>query len=413
MKRLLIVALFVSPLLAADWTGFRGPGGRGVSPERGLPTEWGKDSGLRWKADLPGRGLSNPVVAGGKVYVTACSAYREKRLHVLCFDEKTGRKLWERQFTATGNTACHQVSNMAAPTPVTDGKAVYALFATGDLAAIDADGTLLWYRSLVGDYPDLTNQVGMAASPALADGVLLVPMDNVGDSFFAGLDAKTGKNLWRNKRKPLLNWVTPVLFPLGGKTAALYPTETAATAVDVKTGKELWHYPLEGSSTIPSPTYADGVLYLVAGRGTVVGVKPGEGGKAEEVFRANNVQAGYPSPVVHNGKLYGLTTTHVVCVDLKSKGKAAAPGTDGGDVSLNKELWRQRVEGGFSATPVVGDGKLYVVNEKGRAFVVDISGDAPKVIARNDLNDLFQATPAVANGAIYLRSDKALYCVGK
>ena len=89
---------------AADWTGFRGPNGQAVSDDRGLPTKWSTTEGLRWKADLPGRGLSNPVIANGKVIVTACSGFKQRRLHVLCFEEKSGAKLWERQFTATGGT---------------------------------------------------------------------------------------------------------------------------------------------------------------------------------------------------------------------------------------------------------------------------------------------------------------------
>src|SRR5262249_39402677 len=124
-----LTALIALPALAADWTQFRGPGGKAVSQETGLPIKWSTDENLRWKVDLPGRGLSNPVIAGGRVYGTASSMYRHGRLHVLCYDEKTGKKLWERQFTSTGNTACHPATNMAAPTPVTDGKAVFALFA--------------------------------------------------------------------------------------------------------------------------------------------------------------------------------------------------------------------------------------------------------------------------------------------
>src|SRR5262249_45411184 len=145
---------------AGDWTQFRGPGGAGVSDETGIPTTWSEKENIRWKADLPGRGLSNPVIAGGRVYVTACSGHEQQRLHVLCLDVRNGKKLWERQVWATGNTGCHEKTNMAAPTPATDGERVYALFATADLACFDKNGNLLWYRSLVGDYPTLTNQVG-------------------------------------------------------------------------------------------------------------------------------------------------------------------------------------------------------------------------------------------------------------
>src|SRR5262245_4402795 len=165
---------------AGDWTQFRGNGAAGVSDETGLPSTWSETENIRWKAELPGRGLSNPVIAGGRVYVTACSGQEQARLHVLCFDVRTGKKLWERQFWATGNTGCHPKTNMAAPTPVTDGERVYALFATADLACLDKNGDLLWYRSLVSDYPTLSNQVGMAASPVLCKDVLIVPMENVG-----------------------------------------------------------------------------------------------------------------------------------------------------------------------------------------------------------------------------------------
>src|SRR5262245_43889298 len=193
--RCLLVTLVVltgmtAAVSAADWTGFRGPNSQAISTEKDLPVKWSPKENLRWKVDLPGRGLSNPIITAGKVIVTACSGFKQRRLHVLCYDEHTGKKLWERQFTATGNTACHPTTSMAAPTPVTDGKAIYALFATGDLAALDFDGTLLWYRSLVGDYPDVSNQVGMASSPILYKDVLLLPLENAIDSFAAGVDTK-------------------------------------------------------------------------------------------------------------------------------------------------------------------------------------------------------------------------------
>src|SRR5262249_22507467 len=111
---------------AADWTQFRGPNGSGVSDETGLPVRWRQAENVRWKAELPGRGRSCRVIAGGRVFVTACSGPGQERLHVLCFDAATGKKLWERQGWATGNTGCHPKTCMAAPTPVTDGERVYA-----------------------------------------------------------------------------------------------------------------------------------------------------------------------------------------------------------------------------------------------------------------------------------------------
>ncbi len=379
---------------SAEWTGFRGPNSSAVSPEKGLPVKWSKTEGLRYKIALPGRGLSNPIIAGGRIFVTACSEYRQRRLHVLCYEEESGKKLWERQFTATGSTACHPSTSMAAPTPVTDGKAVYALFGTGDLAALDRDGGLLWYRSLVGDYPQLTNQVGMAASPALAGNVLLLPLENAGDSFAAGLDRGTGKNLWRIKRPRGINWVTPVMFTSAGRPAALFVNSGAATALDPETGKVRWTYEAEGLPEILSPAQGDGLLFVPGAE--VHALKPRQDGSAPEVvWKAGKIAAGFPSPVYSEGRLYGLTDVAVNCVN-------AADG---------KEIWRQRIDGPFWGSPVIADGKLYAVNNRGRTTVIQL-GDKPKVLARNDLDDAINATPAIAGGCIYLRSDKYLYCVG-
>ena len=162
-----VILLLPAFAAAADWPQFRGPDGVGFADGNDLPEKWTATENIRWKAALPGKGLSSPVIAGGKVYVTACSGYQETRLHLLCFDAASGKQLWERQLWATGSTMCHPKTNMAAPTPATDGRNVYAMFATGDIAAFDADGRLLWYRALARDYPQITNQVGLAASLAL------------------------------------------------------------------------------------------------------------------------------------------------------------------------------------------------------------------------------------------------------
>jgi outer membrane protein assembly factor BamB len=406
MKRSIHLLLFSGFLLACsslrgdDWPGFRGPGGNGASNEKGLPVRWGPKEGSRWKVELPGRGLSNPVIAGGRVYVTASSGYRERRLHVLCFNAADGKRLWERQFTATGSTMCHPKTCMAAPTPVTDGQAVYALWATGDLAALDKDGNLLWYRSLVGDYPGITNQVGMAASPALAGNTLLLPMENAGDSFAAGIDKKTGKNKWKVKRLRDINWVTPVVATIGGKTVALFGTSKDVTAYDPETGAVRWSY--AGGSSIPSPAVGDGVVFAAGGE--LVALRPRQGGGAPEVlWKTGKLRAGYASPVYEKGRVYGMGGVAVSCLDARS-----------GD-----EVWRLRVATPVAASPVLGDGKIYVVSELGVTTVL-ATGDKAKVLAKNALyeakavsdRDRILATPAIAEGAIYLRSDRQLFCIG-
>ncbi len=277
---------------AADWGQFRGANGSAVSPEANLPAGFSDTSGMRWKATLPGRGVSSPVVVGGRVYVTCSTGAKDDRLHVVCIDAATGTQLWHRQLAATGPTACHPKTCMAAPTPVADETGVYALFATGDVAAFDRDGTLRWYRSLVGDYPRLSNQVGMASSPILYKDKLIVPMDNTGDSFLAAIDTKTGKNLWRVQRPREVNWISPILRTVGGKTEVIFPALKALTAYDAETGEKRWSS-ANPTGGIPTPTLAGDLLYLPA-RGVVALRLKGD--KPEQAWTSAKLTSGMSSP---------------------------------------------------------------------------------------------------------------------
>ncbi len=392
----LIAVLFVGgSVRAGEWTQFRGPGGTSVSDEKNLPVEWSDTAGLRWKAELPGRGLSNPVISGGKVFITASSGYLNARLHVLAFDAATGKKLWERQFAPTGDTSCHPKSCMAANTPATDGKHVFALFGTGDLAAFDFDGNLVWYRSLVGDYPTITNQVGMAASPVVFKDTLLLPMVNAGESFVAGLDTKTGRNRWKQERTRDINWVTPLVLTDGQRAEALFQTPRELTSYDVETGKVNWSFGGNGEklSEVSSPFSGGGMVFVPGNE--FLALKPSPNGSTPAPEWKAKLSLGYTSAVYHQDRIYGLSQTGVTCLGAK----------DG------KEVWKQRAAGPFSASPVLADGKLYVVSEDGKTTVIKL-GDKPEVLAVNSVGETILATPAISGGAIFLRSDKHLYCIG-
>jgi outer membrane protein assembly factor BamB len=390
-----VLSAAVLVLAAADWTQFRGPGGAAVSEEAGLPVKWGPKDNIRWSVELPGRGVSNPVIVGGRVYVTASSGYREGRLHVLCFDAADGKKLWERQFAATGTTMCHPTTCMAAPTPAADDQAVYALFACGDLAVLSADGDLLWYRSLQHDYPDAVNQVGMAASPVIYKDTLLLPMENPGDSFAAGIDKKTGKNRWKSARLRDLDWVTPLVVEDNGKAAALFQTGKDVTAFEPETGKVLWTFEAENPAPVPSPVVGDGVIF--ASGKAFAALKPSkDGSPPETLWTSTKLNTGYTTPVYHKGRLYGVVGAGVNCLDAKT----------------GELVWQQRLKGSFWASPVVADGKLYVVNEEGATTVIEL-GDKPKVLATNAMGEKILATPAIAGGALFLRSDQHLWCIAE
>jgi outer membrane protein assembly factor BamB len=379
---------------ASDWPQFRGPGGTGVSADTGLPDRWGPTENLRWKAVLPGRGPSSPVVAGGRVYVTACSGAAGERLHVLCFDAATGKPLWERRFWASGETVCHPKTSMAAPTPVAASERVYALFASGDLFCLDKAGLLVWCRALGRDYPGVTNQIGMASSPVLAGEVLVVPLESPGESLVAGIDARTGRNRWKAERPKEPTWTTPLVWEREGRPEVLLQSGTKLTALDPRTGRERWAYADQELTRIPSPVAGPG-LVLVAARDELLALRPGKGAAPERVWRSTRLKTTTATPLVYQGRVYVVNSAGVLSC---------------AEASTGKQLWQERLQGPFSASPLAAGGKLYLVNEEGVTTVIRL-GDKPRVLAVNALEDALLATPAVADGALFLRSDKYLFCV--
>jgi outer membrane protein assembly factor BamB len=392
---LVLCLLLTETCRAGDWPQFRGPGGAGISEETGLPVQWGPTENIRWKVALPGRGLSSPVIARGRLYLTACTGVLMDRLHVLCFDAATGKKLWERQLWATGNTLCNPKTSMAAPTPVTDGERVYALFATGDLACFDADGVLLWYRALERDYPRIGNNVGMAASPVLWKNVLILPLENAGDSFVAGLDKHTGRNRWKSPRIRDINWVTPLIIPDGNRALVLLQSGTELTAYDPETGERRWNYRARGLATIPSPVAADNLILTLGGNG-LLALRWDNGASTPQVlWQSSKLRTNAASVVHYRQRIYTVTGQGVLtCADL----------------AHGKVLWQERLRGEFWSSPLAADGKVYLTNEQGITWVVQ-AGDEPKILSSNALNETLLASPAVAHGAIYLRSDQHLYCI--
>jgi outer membrane protein assembly factor BamB len=393
----LLPVLFSSlTVRGADWPQWRGMDGSGVSSDANLPTRWTTTEGIRWKADLPGRGLSSPIVARGQLYLTACTGVNQDRLHVLCFDARDGRKLWERQFWATGLTACHPKTCMAAPTPASDGSNVYALFATNDLVCLDRDGTLLWYRSLARDYPNITNQVGMAASPVLWQNTLIVSLETDAESCALGIDKNTGQNRWRIERELGINWVTPLVVRRGRAAKLLLPPRTDLTAYDPETGEKRWSHRSGSLDVIPSPLVSNDTVYVPAGQ--IIAIRPKENGESPELlWESPKLRTATVSPTLYQGRLYAVN----------SAGVLGCANPQGGEI-----IWQERLKGPFSASPVAADDKLYVVNEEGTTFVIDINSEH-RVLATNSLGETILGSAAISNGLVYLRSDQHIFCIGQ
>jgi len=396
----LIAALLLGCLTGADWRQFRGSDLTSVVPDAKLPTTWSgaddKVENIGWKMALPGRGLSCPIVVGDRVIVTASSGFTQDRLHVLCFDQSSGQKLWERQFWATGRTMTHPKTTVASSTPCSDGQRVFAQFSSNDVVCLDVDGNMLWYRGLTHDFPNASNSLGMASSPVVIGDTLVCQVENDAESFATGLDVLNGTSRWKKVRPKRANWTSPVLLKdESGRTQVMLQSSAGIEAIDANSGSKLWEY-TKGASTIPSSVVTNGML-LVPSHG-LTALKPSAGSGFEQVWNEGKLGPATASPIVLGDKVFVLNSAGVL---------------NAAEVSTGKLAWQLRLKGPFTASPV-GSGKyLVAINEAGLGQVVDISGENGQVVSENDIKETILATPAIGGDAIYVRSDKHLWKIGR
>ncbi len=400
MKKILItitIAALTNGLIAGDWPGLRGPLGNGVSNEVGLPIALDVKKHVAWRIDLPGRGLSSPLVLGERVFVTASGGARQDQLQILCLNAADGSLIWQRQFWAMGSTMCHNKTSIAAPTPVTDGKLLYAIFSSNDLFCLDLDGNLRWLRGMTIDYPNARNSLGMASSLVLAGGVLVAQLENDSESFTAGLSRENGTNIWKLSRPKSANWTTATVQKTRtGSELVLLQSGKGIHAVNPENGDVIWHYS-DGASTIPSSVLAGGVLY-VPSHGVTALELADDGRSFKQKWRSSRLRPATASPLVHRERVYSLNNAGVLTC---------------GDTDSGKRLWQLRLDGPYSGSPGVADNHLYVFNEEGKVQVVDLSVPEGRIAGEMELGEMILCSPAVSNGAIYVRSNERIWKIAR
>lgn len=396
MKRLLLF-VFVSFLLASslkgDWLNFRGPQGSGRDVEaKDLPAALSEET-LAWKAPLPGRGLGSPVLVGERVYLTAASGPDQKQLHILCFNTSDGSPVWERKFWATGRTMAHKKTSVAAPTPASDGKRIFALYSSNDLICVDLDGNLLWMRGLTLDYPNASNSLGMASSPIVVGDTLIAQVENDSESFAAGFDVQTGTNKWKMDRPKAANWTSPTVVKAGDEKVVALQSSKGIVGVIPNTGSKLFEFG-KGASTIPSGAAVGDRLYIPSGGLTALNIS-GDGADPETLWNESAQRPGTASPIIFDEQVFVINNAGVLSCANRENGE---------------RLWRVRLEPPFSGSPVAGSKPLlYIFNEGGLGQVVDISGEEGKTISSYDLGETILSTPSLDSDALYIRSDKHLW----
>lgn len=393
----LLAAAFVALLGGADWLQFRGANGASSSTDAAPPDSWNETMNVAWKASLPGRGVSGPIVVKDRTYVTCSSGVKQDRLHVVCFDNKTGDEVWQREFWATGRTLTHPFSAVAAPTPASDGERIFAFYSSNDLACLDLDGNLLWYRGLAFDYPKAGNDIGMASSPVVVGETVVVQIENQGDSFAAGIDVATGATRWRVERAHHANWVSPIALPgdREGNRIVLLQSASGLTAHNSMTGEELWRYDVPCSTT-PSVAVSEDHIFIPANGLTVLKLAP-DATVPSLVWDSSQLSPSAASPIVVGDRVYTMNGSGVLSC---------------GDVATGERLWQLRVGGKFWSTPVVAGDRMYCINSDGAAKVVQL-GDKGEIVSSNEFSDEIKGSPAISAGALYVRSDHYLWKIAR
>ncbi|NOY41536.1 MAG: PQQ-binding-like beta-propeller repeat protein [Planctomycetes bacterium] len=433
---LAIISALASPALAdgaANWPQFRGPNSDGLAQVDQLPNTWDASKNVRWRVDTAGRGWSSPVVWGDRVFLTTVVQTGEgeepkkglyfggnrpkppETMHqwrVLCLDLKTGATLWDYlAHEAPPATAIHLKNSFASETPVVDDQRLYAYFGNLGIFCLSHKGELLWEKPVKPRKMQLG--WGTASSPVLHDGVLYIVNDNEEASSLMAMNAATGEVKWTVERDESSNWATPFVW-VNDQRTELVTSGNMVRSYDLS-GKPLWQLGNNSSIIIPTPFATDGLLYVASGyvlnpRKPVYAIQPGAEGDitlaqdetSNDAIRWSQSKAGpyNTSPLVYQGRLYVLLDRGFFsCYDA----------TTGEVIYERKRLPKGRA---FTASPWAYDGRIFCLNEYGTTYVIK-AGPEFEILHTNTLDEdaMCMATPALVGNNLLIRTATSLYCL--
>lgn len=454
MTLMLLVVLGQSHAAASEnWPQWRGPNANGVSDSTGLPTTWSleKNENIVWKTPLPSWSGSTPIIWGDNVFVMSPSpqeppsenagaaearpapadgkkgfggkggkARRDpggQQIYLICISKKDGRIRWQRQLD--DRNATYMKQNASSPSPVTDGKHVWAVTGNGVVSALDFDGNVVWKKDLQKEYGEFGLNWGYGSSPLLFNGRLIIEvlhgMKTDDPSYLVALEGGTGKAVWRQERPTDAprespdSYTTPVVARVNGEPQIVVAGGDYLTGHDPKTGRELWRAgglnPTQSPvfRTVNSPVVSDSMIFIGARQKPVLAFKIGAGGVSDKDVAWKWDEDGgpdVPTPVT-DGKYYYMVADNgvITCVDAKT----------------GKQIYRNRLSVGatIDSSPVLADGKLYITGENA-VTVVLAAGPEYKELARNELDGTFtMSSLAVSGQQLFLRTSTHLYCLGK
>ena len=411
-----------------QWAQWRGPLGSGVAPHGDPPLKWSETENVRFKLEIPGVGLSTPIVWGDLIFLTTAvphgelleapeehdhgahdnmQASRRQKFIVLAVDREKGAVRWQKTVRdEQPHEGTHYTGSWASSSAVTDGRSLYAYFGSRGLYSFDFDGEIQWEKDL-GDMRTRHGH-GEGSSPALHGETLVVNWDHQGDSFVAALDTRTGDERWRVARDEITSWSTPLVVEHDGKPQVVIAATGKVRSYDLASGRVLWETGGLSRNVVASPVAGDGLVFVANSYDwqamLAIRLADAQGDLADSsaiVWTRNRDTPYVPSPVLSGDNLCFLKHLQglLTCVEAGTgevrHGPTRLPGL------------RQ-----VFASPVAAAGRLYVVGRSGVTLVLK-DGPTFGILARNTLTDAFSASPAIVGGEIYLRGRKYLYALAE
>lgn len=395
--------------LRADWPAFRGPHRDGIVRGQNVPTEWSQDKNVLWRIELPGQGWSSPVTDGKRIYLTAAIAQEENApavetaydLCLIILDTDSGSILRNQAIfvQSTDAPSIHKKNSHASPTPIITGDRVVLHFGHQGTACTDLSGDILWKNDSLAYKP----VHGNGGTPAIVDDLVIFSRDSGNTAVITALELASGQVAWEVQRDVEANkkfsFCTPLVAQLGGRKQLILPGSNVVQSLDPATGKEYWRLRYDGYSVIPRPIVDSGLVFVATGynQPSLLAIDPTGSGDVTETHLKWQVKTSIP----HTPSLIALGGSVTMVSD---KGIASCLDSKTGD-----EVWKLRIGGNFSASPLLAGDKLYLLSEQGKCSIVDLSSDRPEIVTTNDIEERTLASLAVLDHTLLLRSDKALY----
>jgi outer membrane protein assembly factor BamB len=424
-----------------NWPQWRGPSANGATPNGNPPTGWSETNHIRWKVRVPGSGTGTPIVWDNQIFIEAAIPTGKKsgasvpldsppldkpqggprgggqmrsdkpdqnyQFVLICLDRKSGKTLWQQivreEIPHEGFRAGD--GSFASSSAVTDGKMVYSYFGSRGMHAYDFSGEKKWEHDF--GRMHMKNEFGEGSSPALFGDFIVVVCDQEGDSFVEALDKNTGKSLWKKPREEHTSWATPLIVNFQGKPQVITDASGKIRSYDLATGNIIWECTGLTANVIPTPVYADGMVYCTSGfRGNaLLAIKLGATGdltSTDAVAWSRNKGTPYvPSPLFCDGRLYLFSGNNGILSSVDAKT---------GKVLIDAE--RLADIPGVYASPVAAAQRIYLVGRNGTSLVIKNS-EKLEVLATNRLDEKFDASPAIAGNELFLRGREYLYCIAE